>query len=175
MARIKSSNWFLTGLHGLLIILFGFIAILFPKITLAALAIYFALSILLGGAVLSYSAVRFRALFNRWHLLLLEGVIGILLGILILSKPDMAAASMVTIFGAWIIFLGLLFLASYFRTHMTGANKALFLITGILSLLLGLTIALNPFESTRAVAVLIGIYAVSYGIYSTVNTSSMYK
>jgi uncharacterized membrane protein HdeD (DUF308 family) len=43
------------------------------------------------------------------------------------------------------------------------------LFIGILSLLFGLIITINPFEGTRFITILIGLYAIAYGVFSLVN------
>jgi uncharacterized membrane protein HdeD (DUF308 family) len=49
------------------------------------------------------------------------------------------------------------------------------MIVGILSVLIGFVIVLNPFESTRIIVILIGIYAISYGIFSFINARKGYE
>jgi len=46
-------RWGMSSFSGILVLIFGFIALLFPNIAVSALAIYFALAILIGGVVLT--------------------------------------------------------------------------------------------------------------------------
>jgi len=157
-----------TGLNGFLAIVFGLVALLFPTITLIALAIYFAISILIGGLVLTIGSFRIRDENSGWHLVLLEGIIGMLLGIVILLRPEVSAAVFVIIIGVWAMLLGLIFLIAWFRKKTAKSEKGFLLITGILSLVFGLLIALDPFEGSRVITVLIGVYAISYGLFSMI-------
>ena len=168
-------NWRLSYGNGILAILFGSIAILFPGITLIGLAVYFAITLLIGGILLTISSIRSRRVLANWTLMLLEGAIGILIGIIILARPESAAAFFIIIMGIWAMVIGLIFIISYFKLSLPAIIKPFHMIIGILSVLIGLIIMLNPFESTRVIVVLIGIYAIGYGIFSIINARKGYE
>ncbi|MCG6187106.1 HdeD family acid-resistance protein [Maribellus maritimus] len=159
------------NINGFLAIVFGLVAILFPGITLAALGVYFAFTILVGGIATVAGAVRLRKNNSRWYLLLPEGIIGLLLGVLILSKPELVATLLVAIIGIWALVIGAILMFSFFRNRNAGFTNTIMLLVGILSVVTGGIIVLNPFESTRMITVLIGIYALIYGLFSIINTS----
>ena len=162
-------------LHGILIFIFGLVALFFPGITLMALGVYFAISILLGGIVLSVSSVRIRKSKSHWYLLFLEGIIGIIAGLYLLSIPKLIATVFAVIIGLWAILLGLIFLFSYFKRSLHVFSGKYMLAVGILSLILGFLIVVNPFESTRIITILIGFYATLYGIFSFFNSTKTYN
>jgi len=168
-------NWRLSYGNGILAILFGSIAILFPGITLIGLAVYFAITLLIGGILLTISSIRSRRVLMNWSSMLLEGAIGILIGIIILARPESAAAFFIIIMGIWAMVIGLIFIISYFKLSLPAIIKPFHMIIGILSVLIGLIIMLNPFESTRVIVVLIGIYAIGYGIFSIINARKGYE
>ncbi|MFO7658341.1 MAG: DUF308 domain-containing protein [Bacteroidales bacterium] len=172
MKKLHLKNWMFTGLNGFLAIVFGLVALLFPTITLIALAIYFAISILIGGLVLTVGSVRIRNENPGWHLILIEGIIGMLIGIIILLRPEVSAAVFVTIIGIWAILLGLIFVTAWYRREMPKSEKGFLLITGILSLIFGLLITINPFEGSRVITVLIGVYAITYGLFSIITNNN---
>lgn len=174
MKNLSLKNWMLTSLNGFLAIIFGLVALLFPSITLAALAIFFAISILIGGLMLTIGSFRIKNSKTGWYFLLVEGIIGIILGLLILARPGLAAAVFVAIIGIWAIFLGLIFLIAYFRKHLPEFERGFLLLIGILSLLFGVLITVNPFESSRVIIVLIGVYTIAYGVFSIIHTSKKY-
>jgi uncharacterized membrane protein HdeD (DUF308 family) len=161
-------------LNGVLAIIFGLVALFFPGITLVALGIYFAITILIGGIALTVGSVRVKESSRHWYFLLLEGIIGILLGIIILARPELVATIFVTIIGIWAIIIGLVFLFTWFKRSLPPFPNTFALIISILSLLVGLLIIINPFESTRIITILIGIYALIYGLFSVINSSKIY-
>ena len=164
----------LKSLNGILAILFGLIALIFPGITLAALGVYFAISILAGGTIQIISSFKARGRNPHWYLLLVEGLIGMLIAVIILSRPHLVATVFVTIIGLWALFLGLVFLFNYFKRQLPAFSNSFLLIISILSLIIGLTIIVNPFESTRIVTVMIGLYTLIYGVFSLMNSSRNY-
>jgi len=164
----------LKSLYGVLAILFGLVALLFPGITLVALGVYFAITILAGGTMQIVSSFKAKGRNPHWYLLLVEGLLGILIAIIILSRPELVATVFITIIGLWALFLGLVFLYTYFKRQLPTFSNSFLLIISILSLIMGLIIIVNPFESTRVITVMIGIYAVIYGIFSLMNSSRNY-
>ncbi len=164
------------NINGVLAVIFGLVAIFLPGITLAALGIYFAFTILVGGIALLGSAIKLKKNNLPWYLLLPEAIIGILLGILILLRPEVVATFFVTIIGIWALFIGIIMIFYFLRIRKNGAGfiNIITLIIGILSIISGGIIIFNPFESTRMITVLIGIYALVYGIFSIVNSSKKY-
>ncbi len=163
------------NLNGFLAIIFGLVAILFPGITLSALGIYFAFTILLGGISLIAGAIRLKNHSPAWYLLLPEGIIGLLLGILILSRPEVVATVFVVIIGIWALIIGAILIFSFFRTKNHGLTNIIVLLVGILSVITGGIIIFDPFESTRTITILIGIYALIYGLFSIIHASRYNK
>ena len=163
-------NYFLS-INGVLAIIFGLVALFFPGITLAALGIYFAITIIIGGSSLIYGAIKNRRISRHWKMYLLEGIIGILIGLIILIRPEVVATVFITIMGIWALIIGFIFLFTFFNRHLPAWSNTFALIVSIISLLTGFIIILNPFESTRIVTVLIGIYALVYGLYSVIHST----
>lgn len=171
------SNFFqrnLKSFNGVLAIIFGLVALFLPGITLAALGVYFAISILAGGVMQVVGAFRVKNHNSHWYLLLIEGLIGILIAVIILSRPKLLATVFVTIIGLWALFLGITFLFTYFKRQLPAFSNSFLLVISILSLVMGITILVNPFESTRIITVIIGIYTLAYGIFSVVHSSRNY-
>jgi uncharacterized membrane protein HdeD (DUF308 family) len=162
-------NYFVS-INGVLAIIFGLIALFFPGITLAALGVYFAITLILGGTSLIYGAFKNRKFSRHWKMYLLEGLIGIIIGIIILIRPEIVATVFVTVMGIWALIIGFIFLYTYFKSQLPAYSNTFMLVVSIVSLLTGFIIILNPFESTRIVTVLIGIYALVYGLFSVIHS-----
>lgn len=169
MALINKRNLGLLRLQGVLLILFGIIALIFPDITLFALAVYFGISFLLAGLILIIISMRLKASISNWGYILAEGITGIILGLVIITSPRVSATVFLIILGVYAIIMGLFFLAGYFSGQLTNYFKGSLLVTGIISLLFGILLVVNPFDSTRMVTLLAGIYALIYGIFSVMN------
>ncbi len=164
-----------THLNGILAILFGAVALLFPGITLKALGIYFAISIIIGGFALVAGSFRAKRENTHWYFLLLEGMIGLFIGIIILARPEVVATVFVTIIGLWAVIIGLILLFAWFKRSLPPFLNTFLLIISFLSIGIGVVIIVNPFESTRIITILIGIYALVYGLFSVINSSKIYR
>ncbi|MFW5768326.1 MAG: HdeD family acid-resistance protein [Bacteroidota bacterium] len=171
MLPISFGHSNLSYANGVLAILFGLIAILFPDITLVGLAIAFAVAIMLGGIFLTFGAIRQRKTNSNWPLILLEGILGIIISLVILIIPKDVAAFFVIIMGIWALIIGVTFISFYFRKAVPDFLKLLSVIAGVISVIVGLLILFNPFETTRVIVVIIGIYAIVFGTFSLVNTT----
>jgi uncharacterized membrane protein HdeD (DUF308 family) len=163
-------NYFVS-INGVLSIIFGLVALFFPGITLAALGVYFAITLIIGGSSHIFGAVKNRRMNRRWKIYMLEGIIGIFIGLIILARPEVVATVFVTIMGIWALIIGFMFLFTFFRSRLPVWSNTFVLIVSIISLLTGFIIILNPFESTRIITVLIGIYALIYGLFSVIHST----
>lgn len=156
-------------------VIFGLVSILMPELAIAVLAIYFAITIMLGGLILSIFTLKHKASLPNWKARLTEGLLSVVLGLVILIKPQSAAAFLVYVMGLWAFFIGVVFIVSYFRRKTPDLVGAFNLIAGVVSVVLGLIIVFNPFESSRFLVILIGIYALAFGIFTMVYSSKILK
>lgn len=78
------------------------------------------------------------AIGRAWWLVLFFGVLSILLGIVAMVWPSASVAVIAYILAIWLIISGVFSLVRGFATGLSGGMRALFFITGILSVVLGL-------------------------------------
>src|SRR5215471_15824220 len=82
LATILARNWWMLLLRGLVAIAFGVLAWLQPGITLAVLVLLFGAYALVDGILGVWTAITGRKEHEHWWVLLLEGLVGIAIGIL---------------------------------------------------------------------------------------------
>ena len=178
MGIIFPKNQILSSINGILAMVFGLVAILFPSITVIGLAIYFGITFLLGGITLTALSIKHKRGNLHWRLMMLEGLLGIFVALAIFFNPTLSATIFVFLIGVWAILNGVVFLAAYFKRKVAYIGKGLLIITGIVSLLFGILIISDPFESTKILTIIIGIYAIAYGILSIItktNTNNFFN
>lgn len=78
------------------------------------------------------------ALGKSWWVLLAFGVISILLGIWFLVSPEKAFTVLAVVFAIWLLVSGIFALARSFAHGLSAGTRVLFIITGVLSIILGL-------------------------------------
>jgi len=85
-----SENWWALALRGFLAVLFGLIALFLPGMTLTVLVLVFGAYALVDGLFAVVSGIRGSGGSRRW-VLIVEGVLGVLAGIVALVWPGITA------------------------------------------------------------------------------------
>src|SRR6202011_3716796 len=116
------------------------------------------------GIVSIAAALRMNHAEANWWWLLLEGVLGIVVGVLTFLYPGITALWLVYLFGAWAIITGILAIATAIRVRAAIANEILMIVLGVLSVVAGIVIFLVPVYGVFAIVWTISIYAILAGI-----------
>src|SRR5215211_7823201 len=157
-----ASNWWALLMRGIAAVLFGLAALFWPGVTLLVLIVFFGAYAMVDG-VLAIVAGIWGSEGSRW-LLLAEGVLGVLAGLVVLFWPGMTALVLLFLISAWAIFTGLLkvIMAIFFRREVE--NAWLMGLSGVLSVLFGVVLAVLPGAGLLSLVWLIGIYALIVGV-----------
>ena len=158
LARI----WWALALRGLAAVLFGLLTFFVPGVTLVTLVLLFGAYALLDG--LFNVLVFFRVASHHWALLI-EGVIGIIAGVLTFAWPAITAIALLYVIAFWAIFTGVFEIVAGIRLRKVIANEWLLLLMGVLSALFGLLILFAPGAGALAIVLWIGAYALIFGIF----------
>ena len=78
------------------------------------------------------------AVARIWWLLLFGGIISLVVGIVIMSWPTPTVIVVAVLFAIYLIISGLFEIVRSFASGLTGGTRALLLITGVLSVILGI-------------------------------------
>ena len=113
---VLAKNWWALALRRLAAIVFGVLAFVWPGITLWALVLLFGAYMLVDGVFAIVAAVRAAGREARWWLLLIEGVLGVLAGLVAFFWPGLTALALLYFVAAWAIVTGIL--------EIVGATKA---------------------------------------------------
>src|SRR5712691_9339895 len=79
--------WWMLAVRGVIAVLFGLAAIFWPRLTALVLVYLFGIYALLDGITAVFVALQERAVAARWWVLLIEGLVGVLFGILAFFSP----------------------------------------------------------------------------------------
>jgi uncharacterized membrane protein HdeD (DUF308 family) len=142
-------------------VLFGLLTFLIPGITLLTLVLLFGAYAILDGIFDIVSAVR--APGRHWPLVL-EGVVGIIIGILTFLWPGITTMVLLYLIAFWAIFTGVLEIVAGIRLREVIANEWLLILMGVLSVLFGFLILIFPGAGALAIVIWIGAYALLFGI-----------
>ena len=106
MASELARNWWVLALRGVLGILFGIAAFVWPESTLTALVLVFGAYVFVDGIFALFAGIGMRRQLSLWWLVVLEGVAGIILGLLSFLSPDITALILLSFIAAWSIITG---------------------------------------------------------------------
>ena len=154
-------NWWALVLRGVVALLFGAIAFLMPVTALGSLVLLTGVYLLVDGVFAIVAAVRAASRHGRWTTLLLEGVLGVLLGLMAILAPAAAVSVFVLLLAAWALITGVLMLVAAFHT---GHVSWLLALGGLVSLVWGVLLVANPFGGAVVLTIWLGAYALFFGI-----------
>jgi uncharacterized membrane protein HdeD (DUF308 family) len=157
-----ATNWWALLLRGVAAVLFGLAALFWPGLTLVVLIVFFGAYTLVDGIFAIVAGIRGSG-SRRW-LLLAEGVLGILAGLIALFWPGITALVLLYVIAAWAVFTGILkgVMAIWLRREIE--NEWLLVLSGVLSVLFGVILAVLPGVGLLSLVWLVGIYALIFGV-----------
>jgi uncharacterized membrane protein HdeD (DUF308 family) len=104
-----------------------------------------------------------------WWLVLLEGIVAIILGIVMLVYPDKSLVIVVQIFGIYLLIQGVLEFIKIFRDRSNWVWK---LLAGIAGIIAGIFVLVNPLLSAALVpgllSIVVGVAGIIVGIAGVV-------
>ena len=163
-----SRNWWLFLIRGILAILFGGMAIIWPGVTLVTLILLFGAYVLVDGLfaiVLGLSRIGSE---SRWWALLLQGIAGVIIGIIAFASPGTTALALLMLIAAWNVVTGIASIGAAIQLRKVIENEWLLIISGIISILIGLYLFFFPGPGALAMTLVFGIYFIVFGILSIV-------
>ena len=165
VVRVLSRNWWALALRGLAALIFGLLAFVWPGITLWALILLFGAYMLVDGAFAIVAAVRVAGDAARWWLLLVEGILGVLAGIVAFVWPGLTALALLYFVAAWAIVTGIFEIVGAIRLRREIEGEWALILGGALSVLFGvLLLVVGPGVGLLSLVWLIGVYAVAFGV-----------
>jgi len=166
LLRALADRWWVALVRGLFAILFGVLTFVWPGISLLSLVILFGVYSLMDGVVALYGAITGRGQISRSSLwwLLFVGISGIAAGLVTFVYPQVTALVLVIFIGAWALVRGIFEIIGAIRLRREIEREWLLIFAGLLSVLFGLVLLLNPGAGALALLWLIGGYAIAFGI-----------
>jgi uncharacterized membrane protein HdeD (DUF308 family) len=162
MLHTLAANWWALALRGLVAVLFGLLTFFLPGITLVTLVLLFGAYALVDGV---FNVIAFFRVASHQWALLVEGVVGILAGLLTFAWPAITALALLYLIAFWAILTGIFEVVAGIRLRKTIANEWLLLLMGFLSLSFGLLILFAPGAGALAIVLWIGAYALVFGMF----------
>ncbi len=141
---LLARNWWALVLRGLFGVLFGFVAIAWPQISIAVLALLYGAYALVGGVFAVAAALIGTGNDVPWWALLVEGLLGITVGVITFLWPGLTAMALVLLIAAWAVAAGVFQIVAAVRLRKDIQGELVLAVSGILSALFGGTLAFFP-------------------------------
>ena len=161
MLELLAGRWWALALRGVIAVLFGLLTLFLPGITLISLVMLFGCYAILDGIFDIVSAMK--APGGHWPLLV-EGLVGIVAGIVTFIWPGITAMFLLYLIAFWAILTGVFEIVAGIRLREIIANEMLLILMGVISMLFGILIIIFPGAGALAIIIWIGAYAVVFGI-----------
>jgi uncharacterized membrane protein HdeD (DUF308 family) len=144
MLAILARNWWVFLLRGVAAIIFGILAIIWPLLTLQVLILLFGAYALVDGVFTVIAGIAAHERNQRWWVLLLQGIAGIIVGVITFFWPGLTALVLLYFIAAWEIITGVMEIIAAIQLRRIIENEWLMIITGIASILFGFILYIFP-------------------------------
>ena len=155
--------WWVVLLRGILAVLFGVVALVWPGITVWALVVVFAAYAIIDGIVLVVQSVRDKP--EGWGWWLAMGVVSVLAGLVALFWPGITALALLYVIAFYAILFGITGIVGGVRFRKVPDSGWVWsVLAGVVVVLFGIVLLVFPGEGILSLIVLLGIYAILFGV-----------
>jgi uncharacterized membrane protein HdeD (DUF308 family) len=164
MFDLLSRYWWTLVLRGIFGIIFGILAFVWPGLTLATLVILFGAYALVDGIFAIVGAISGWGKRDDHWLLLLEGLLGVGMGILTFRAPGITAIVLLMYIAAWALATGVLEIIGAIRLRKEVKGEFWLILSGVASIVFALVLMIFPVAGALSLLWLISVYAVVFGV-----------
>lgn len=164
MGSALTRDWWVVLVRGVVAVLFGLAAFIWPGITLAALVLLFGVFAIVDGMLSFGEAVSAGQRGQSWIWPAIVGVVGIVVGILAFVWPGLTALVLLYLIAAWAVVTGVAEVIAGIGLRHEISNEWLLILGGVISVLFGILVFARPGAGALAVVWLIGFYAIVIGV-----------
>ena len=150
---------------GVLGVIAGILALVYPDITLLALALIAGINLLLLGVLSLVDAFSDDGDTTSRVLAAVLGLLGIMAGLVVMRRPGESLLAVLIVLGIWLVVTGIVDLV---RAFANARDRGLRLLAAAFDLVLGGLILALPDVSLKTLALLIGIAFIVRGVLSVV-------
>ena len=156
--------------RGLLVLAFGILALLWAGPTGKGIIYVFAIFSIIDGVL------GFVLRGQSWGWVVFSGVLGIVIGIIAFRWPAAIGLALILLIAMWALIIGSFQIAGSFTLKSLGDSGWYWtLIAGLVAVALGVLMLLNPSFSAKTIVVIIGIFAIAYGLFQIIGAFSVRK
>jgi uncharacterized membrane protein HdeD (DUF308 family) len=160
LARI----WKASALRGILGIAFAFVILIWPSIGLSTLIALFGAFALVSGVSTIVGAFRLPIQHGRRAWLVVDGLLGVAVGVVVFVWPGLSALGLLYAIAAWSIAFGIFEIGLAFSLALSGRRQLLLALSGLLSAAFGVIMFSHPGAGALALLALVAAFAFVTGV-----------
>ena len=164
MNRFFSEYWWLFLLRGIFGVILGLLALFMPGVTFTTLIIFLGAYLLIDGIFSIVAAINARKTLDAWGWYLASGIFGVLVGIITFYNPFATALALLYLISFWLIVAGIIEIVIAIRLRKEIKGEGWYIVGGLLTVLFGILILVNPIAGALTLTMIFGIYALIFGI-----------
>ena len=164
MLAVAARQWWVLVLQGILGILFGVLAIVFPDIALVTLAYLFAAWAIVAGASQLVEGWRVAEARGRSWPFALMGVVSIVAGLLAALVPGITILGLVLLLGSWLVIQGAMEVYTAWRIRREVTGEWLIALGGIARIVIGGIVLFMPVIGAVLTVALIATWSIIAGV-----------
>jgi uncharacterized membrane protein HdeD (DUF308 family) len=164
MFNLMAQNWWAIALRGLVAVLFGIAAFIWPGITMVVLVALFGAYALVDGIFAVIESFRRDVVGERWWALLFEGFVGIAIGLLTFFLPGLTAMGLLFLIAFWAIVTGVFEIITAVRLRHELRGEWMMVLIGIISIVFGFLLLARPLAGALSLVYVIGAFVFIMGV-----------
>lgn len=168
IAELYKQAWWTVLVRGIVAVIFGILASTWPGLTIATFIMLFGAFVLVHGIMAVIASIAGRKDVEDWWLVLLEGIAGIIIGIMTFAWPAVTGLVLVYFIAAWALITGILEIYGAIKLRKVMEGEYMLIIAGIISVIFGVFVFARPGVGALAITWVIGVYAIVFGLLSII-------
>jgi uncharacterized membrane protein HdeD (DUF308 family) len=144
----------------------GILALVYPDITLLAIALIAGINLMLLGILALIDAVGGDRDGGDRVLAGVIGILGLIAGLVVIRRPGESLLALVVIIGVWLVVTGIV---DFIRAFSRLENRALRLLAALVDVILGILILALPKLSLGTLAILVGLAFLIRGVVAVIS------
>ena len=162
---LHQGSWWSLLIKGIAAIVFGILALAWPGEVLSFLITLLGIFVLIIGIVATIGGLMHRRDSERWLVMLIPGLVGIVIGIIAIAQPAIIAAILIYLLAIWALIHGITEIYAALKLRKDVKGEWVPLIVGITSVVLGILLILRPLTAGAIITWLIGLFLLVLGAF----------
>jgi uncharacterized membrane protein HdeD (DUF308 family) len=167
MVAVSTSqgSWWSLLIKGIVAVIVGILALTRPGSMMGLAISLLGIFVLIVGIVATVGALMHRKEYDKWVVMLIPGLVGVVIGIIALAQPAVIAAIIVYLIALWALIHGISEIYGALRQREEARGEWVPLIVGITSVIFGILLLVKPLTAGAVFTWLVGLLLLIMGAF----------